>query len=93
MFRCLCFAAAVTEALRAVRREETEAQTTQSAKWSALEACDDGFSRAMGVISSLFRLARMDYEAARLTPPTRTPGQLADPETPLEVRTEDEPEA
>ena len=86
-------AAAFTEALRAVRREETEAQTTQTAKWAALEANDDGFSRAMGVISSLFRLARMDYEATRLTPPTRTPGELSDPETPLDGRPEEEPTA
>ena len=55
-------------------------------KWAALEANDRSFTCALCVVSSLFRLARMDHEATRLTATTRTPGLLTDAETPLETQ-------
>ena len=67
--------AALQAALEAVAREEREAQTTLSAKNTALADYDRVFNGVAKMLEGAFILAEMDDFAARVRPSTRRPGR------------------
>lgn len=75
------------QTIQSVAREVREAQATQSAKDAAMDSFDRFFSMGADATSSLFRLAGMPEQAAKVRPSIRRPGQTvnddetADPAT------------
>jgi len=76
--------AGLGEVLENIATEEREAEQTLTAKRQAIEKYDEVLSKTASLVSAMLRIAGEDELADRVRPVKSRPGQISDPDVPVD---------